>query len=113
MFSKVQRRLMVDAVTLRQAFAAFLGEERFRAFVRQLAAPEMYLGRPGSHWPPESIQPDRPRGLRYWQQQEWSRFTATHPEFATSAEELARALRICEVHGRELLPDTAEVFHGC
>jgi hypothetical protein len=103
----------VDAVTLRQAFAVFLGEMRFRAFVRQLADPEMYLGRPGSDWPPESIKPGHPRGLRYWQQQEWDRFTAIHPEFATSAEELALVLRICEVHGQERQRDTAEVFHGC
>ena len=28
-------------------------------------------------------------------------------------EELAVALRICELHGAELLPDTVEVFRGC
>jgi hypothetical protein len=31
---------MVDTVKLREAFAAFLGEKRFRAFVRQLAGPQ-------------------------------------------------------------------------
>jgi hypothetical protein len=98
---------------LREAFAVFLGERRFRRFVELLTGPEIFLGRPGTDWPPESLRPGSPKGLRHWQQQEWSRFTAAHPEFAVSPEELARVLRICEVHGRELLPDTVEVFHGC
>jgi hypothetical protein len=83
---------MAEATALRQAFAVFLGDERFRKFVRQ-----------GFH-----------RGrLRYWQEQEWDRFTANHAEFAVGMEELEVALRICELHGQELLPDTVEVLRGC
>jgi hypothetical protein len=50
--------------------------------------------------------------MRYWQEQAWARFTAAHPEFAVAADELAAALRVCHLHGDELRPDTAEVFHG-
>jgi hypothetical protein len=35
-----------------------------------------------------------------------------HPEFAVDLEELTIALRICELHGQELLHDTVEVFRG-
>jgi hypothetical protein len=90
----VRRKRMqtVDAAAVRQALAAFLGEERLRKFVRQGVG----RGR-----------------LRFWQEQEWGRFTAAHPEFAVGLEELAVALRVCALHGQELLPDTVEVFHGC
>jgi len=104
---------VADAAALRQAFAEFLGEARFREFVRQLAGPELYLGRPGEHWPPGRPQPGCSKGLRSWQQREWDRFTAAHPEFAVGAEELTRALRVCEMHGQELQPEVADVFHGC
>ena len=82
---------MVDAAALRQALAAFLGEEQFRKFVRQ----GYRSGR-----------------LRYWQEQEWVRFTAAHPEFVVGTDELAVALRVCELHGLELLPETVELFRG-
>jgi hypothetical protein len=81
----------MGAAALRAAFAAFLGDAKFRKFVRQ-----------GFH-----------RGrLRYWQQEEWDRFLSAHPEFSVSMGELEAALRICELHDEELLPDTAEVFRG-
>lgn len=83
---------MAEAAILRQALAAFLGEERFRKFVRQ------------------GVRRGR---LRYWQAQEWARFTAAHPESAVSLEELEAALRVCELHGRELLPDSVGVIRAC
>jgi hypothetical protein len=83
---------MVDAATLRQALAAFLGEERFRKLIQQ------------------GVGQSR---LRFWQEQEWERFTLAHPEFAVSLAELAVALRICALHDQELVPDTVEVYHGC
>ena len=83
---------MVEAVALRQALAAFLGDERFRQFVK------------------EGIRRGR---LRFWQEQEWDRFATLHPGFAVGLDELALALRICELHGQELLADTVEVFRGC
>ena len=82
---------MADPTALRRALASFLGEARFRKFVQQ----GFRRGR-----------------LRSWQEQEWSRFTAAQSEFAVGLDELAAALRICEVHGQELLPDTVEVFRG-
>jgi hypothetical protein len=63
---------MVEPVELRRALAAFLGGDRFRKFVRQ----GFRKGR-----------------LRAWQEREWDRFTAAHPEFAVGWEELAVALR--------------------
>jgi hypothetical protein len=83
---------MADTTALRRALAAFLGEARFRKFVQ------------------EGFRRGR---LRYWQEREWSRFTDTHAEFAIGLDELAVALRMCEVHGQELLPDTVEVVRGC
>jgi hypothetical protein len=83
---------MANAVALRQALAGFLGEDRFWKFVQQ------------------GVRRGR---LRFWQAQEWDRFTAAYPEFAVRLEELAGVLRICTLHGQELLPDTVEVFHGC
>jgi hypothetical protein len=52
---------MADTTAVRRALAAFLGEARFRKFVQQ----GFRRGR-----------------LRYWQEREWSRFTAAQPEFA-------------------------------
>lgn len=49
----------------------------------------------------------------FWQEKDWNRFTDAHPEFAVGLDELAIALRICHLHGEELLPDTVPVFHGC
>src|SRR5579872_6520408 len=74
---------MAEAAALRQALATFLGDERYGKFARQGHSP----GR-----------------LRYWQEQEWGRFTAAHPELAVSVGELVAALRGCESHGRKLLP---------
>jgi hypothetical protein len=82
----------VEAIELRKAFAAFLGDERFRKFV-------------ATGW--------RRGRLRFWQEQEWRRFCAARPEINAGFEELGLALRICEVHGDELQADEVELFHGC
>jgi hypothetical protein len=62
---------MADTNALRQAFSNFLGEDRFRRFVRQ------------------GFRKNR---LRFWQEQEWERFIAAHPEFAVGMDELAVAM---------------------
>lgn len=82
---------MTEAV-LRQALSEFLGEGRYRKFVQQ----GFRRGR-----------------LLYWQEQEWVRFTAAHPEPAVRLGLLEAALRVCHLHGDELRPDTVEVFQGC
>jgi hypothetical protein len=79
----------METVELRRAFAAFLGEERFRKFV-------------ATGWP-----------LRFWQEQEWGRFCSAHAELAPGLDVLEVAIRICHVHGDELQPDDVEVFNGC
>jgi len=82
---------MADVAVLRESLATFLGDDRFRKFVHQ----GLRRGR-----------------LRYWQEQEWARFIAANPQFDVALDELATALRICELHRDELLPDTVEVIHG-
>jgi hypothetical protein len=82
----------MDAVAFRRTLLAFLGAERFRKFVEQL---------------------NRAGRLRFWQEQVWAEFVSAHPEFSAALDEIRSALRICEMHGSELIPETAEVFHGC
>jgi hypothetical protein len=82
----------VDASKLRRALAQFLGENQYRKFVH------------------EGVRRGR---LRYWQQQSWDAFLAAHPEYAVTLDELSGAIRVCHLHGDELLPATVEVFHGC
>src|SRR5438046_2361249 len=82
----------MDAAALRQALAGFMGADRFRKFVQQ-------FGQAGR--------------LRFWQEEVWGRFVAAHPELAVSVDELRVALRVCELHGCELLSDRVEVSRGC
>jgi hypothetical protein len=84
--------MQADAIELRKAFAAFLGEERFRKFV-------------AAGW--------RRGRLRFWQQKEWHRFCAARRDLKATLDELEVALRICELHGDELQPDEVALFHGC
>lgn len=80
------------AASLRRAHIEFLGDDQFLKFVSQL--------RQTGH-------------LRYWQEEAWGRFTIAHPDHRVSLTDLHTALRICELHGDELLPDTVEVVEGC
>jgi hypothetical protein len=77
---------------LRHALHSFLGDEQYRKFVQQ----GLHRGR-----------------LRFWQQDAWAKFVAARPEMSVALQELESALHVCHVHGDELCPDTAEVFHGC
>jgi hypothetical protein len=81
----------MDAASLRRQLAAFLGDEQFRKFVAEFR---------------------RAGRLRFWQEQVWDRFTATHPEHRVSPATLLTALRVCELHGAELLPDEVPVVEG-
>ena len=81
----------MSGVELRQALAAFVGDDKYRKFVQQ------------------GIRRGR---MRYWQEQVWSQFTSEHPEFAVTTDELVAVLRVCHLHGDELRPDTVEVIHG-
>lgn len=69
---------MAEPIELRRALAAFLGGDRFRKFVRQ----GLRNGR-----------------LRYWQDNEWIRFTAANPQFVVGLAELAAALRLGPLPG--------------
>lgn len=82
---------MADSAALRNALAEYLGEDRFRKFVRA----GLKHGE-----------------LRFWQHQEWNRFLAAHENLAIGIEELVVALRYCELHGQELRLDSVSVFHG-
>lgn len=79
---------MVNAKEFRLAFAAFLGEERFRKFVPC-----------GSE-------------LRYWQEKALEKFLIEYPEFSLDEGELEKILRICPIYNEELERGVAEVFEG-
>jgi hypothetical protein len=81
----------MDPTLLRQALSTFLGNEQFRKLVAQCR---------------------RAGRLRFWQEEELARFAQARPDLRFSPDDLRLALRVCEVHGRELLPDTVEVIHG-
>jgi len=75
---------------LRTQFEAFVGDERYRKFLRQGF---------------------RPR-LKFWQEQELARFFEAHPDLRCELSDLEIAFRVCEVHRTELSPCTLEVFEG-
>ena len=81
----------MDAASLRQQLATFLGDRQYRKFVAGLRQTER---------------------LRYWQEREWERFTAAQPESCVPFEDLRVALRVCEVHATILLPDTISMVEG-
>jgi len=76
---------------LRQQLAKFLGEDRFRKFVRQ------------------GIEPR----LKYWQERELELFFSANPAASRDPEDLLRACRICEVHGVELESTMARTTEAC
>jgi hypothetical protein len=53
----------------------------------------------------------KPR-LKYWQEQELSRFPTVHPQFAFATLDLEEIFRFCTVHGLDLQRGQAEMFHG-
>jgi len=69
-------------IALREAFAQFLGKEQFRKFAKQ----GMHNGR-----------------MRFWQESLWKRFIAANPDYVSFEKELQAAIRICEIHGDDLL----------
>jgi hypothetical protein len=83
---------MPDAQDVRRALLDFLGEERYRKFVKQGV---------------------RSARLRYWQETAWIRFTSAHPKFNVDIGELASILHVCHLHGEVLQPDLAKIFRGC
>lgn len=81
----------MDAVSLRGQLATFLSDRQYRKFVAGLRRTER---------------------LRFWQEQEWERFIAAHPSSRVSLDDLRVALRVCELHATELLPDNVAVVEG-
>jgi hypothetical protein len=81
----------MDAASLRRQLAEFLGDEQYRRFVAELR---------------------RGGRLRFWQEREWERFTTAHPDSIASLDDLLAALRVCELHGVELLQDEVAVVEG-
>jgi len=76
----------------RKAFAAFIGADQFRKFVRQF---------------------HRTVRLRFWQEQLLDRFFAAQPALRIGPDELKVILRVCELHDTELQPDTVKVIDAC
>lgn len=83
----------MDAIPVRAAFRSFVGEEKFRKFVRTV-----------NTW-----QRDR---LPYWLEQLWRRFSAEHPTMELSVAPLREVFRFCEVHDCELEQGTIPVRYG-
>ncbi|QDU20577.1 hypothetical protein [Urbifossiella limnaea] len=81
----------MDAATFRLDLAAFLGADEYRKFVRQARQ----AGR-----------------LRYWHERELNRFFDARPDLRLGGDEIFAALRVCELHGDELMAGTAEVIGG-
>jgi len=80
----------MDVALFRQALASFLGDQGYRKFIKGVSTGER---------------------MRYWQKLAWGRFVSAHPEWAISEHELSVALRVCWVHGAELLPETVKVVN--
>jgi hypothetical protein len=78
----------MNMALLRQTLAAYLGVEQYRKFVQQLSYGQR---------------------MRYWQETAWRQFVAAHAEWVISEDELRVALRVCWVHGAELLSETVTV----
>jgi hypothetical protein len=85
----------MDSAELRRAFAAFAGDDRFRAFVRALNAAPVSLTR-----------------LRYWQGELWAAFVAADPRWPADFAAAREAFRVCEVHGCELARDAVHAPAG-
>jgi hypothetical protein len=75
----------------RDALRLHLGDERYFKFISQ----------------------GRKHRRLFWQEEALAQFFDSHPEHRLSGEQLAEALRVCEVHGAELQIGTAQVFEGC
>lgn len=85
----------MEAVEVRRAFAAFAGEDLFRAFVRALNTAPMALTR-----------------LRFWQEELWVAFVQADPHWPADFAAVREAFRICEVHGCELACDAVHAPAG-
>jgi hypothetical protein len=81
----------MDSVLLRQQLAEYLGVERFQEFVAELRIPG---------------------GLRHWQELAWAGFLESYREHRSSLHDLRAALRVCELHEAELIPDRVPVIEG-
>lgn len=49
---------------------------------------------------------------RFWQERKVSSFLTAHPELGSSLEEVISALRVCEVHGDELVEGAVAGIRG-
>lgn len=73
--------------TLRTRLREFVGDERYHKYIERAG-----MGR-----------------LQWWQEREWARFAAEHPEFVVSSTHLLRILQICPLHGTSLHADRIAV----
>lgn len=71
----------MDGAVLRQSFLAYVGQQRFRKFVRVLNKSPVALDR-----------------LRYWQEQLWIAFIHVDSRWPSDFKLVREAFRICEVH---------------
>lgn len=83
----------MDADTVRQSLARFIGIEKAKRFIKA------GLRRNGT--------------LHYWQQDIWDQLIAANPAFADAAVLLSEVFRFCVLHDCELKQDSIGVIHGC
>jgi len=85
-----------DGRRLRDAFAAFCGQDRYRSFVREV-----------------NTTCRSKKRLLYWQELLIESFRAAHPDTDLSTyEKVAQLFRICHVHGGELRSDIVPIIYG-
>lgn len=80
----------------RTRFKAYSGAETYAKFIKALH---------------RTVRKDS--RLRFWQQDLWQSFVSDNPHFELSEDALVEALRNCELHEDELIPEEVPAFHGC
>lgn len=83
----------MDTIAVREAFRSFVGDEKFRKFVR-------------------AVNTSRRDRLLYWQEQLWQQFSAEQPMMELPAASIREVFQFCEIHGCELERDTIPIKNG-
>jgi hypothetical protein len=86
----------MEASEFRTAFASFAGPDRYRKFLRALNREDRWRGR-----------------FVYWQEELLARFAATAPSAGVAFEQVESLLRVCELHGADLVADPEALSHRC
>jgi len=86
----------MEANEFRTAFAMFAGADRYQQFVRALNGEGRWRCR-----------------FLFWQEELLAPFAASHPSAVVEFERVEQLLRVCELHGAELVPDPEGLSQRC